>query len=112
MKHFLIFILSVLFFGCADAPIKLQASASVNESGFLIKNGDAFDYVKAKIEVNNDFFIENIDIKAGEELVIPFSSLAKDDGERFDVLLVKPLNLSISYMDKDYRFYSAFLSWE
>lgn len=79
---------------CDSGIIDLKASVSFTGTQFIITNNDSFDYVNAKLEVNDDFVLEDVAIFAGETYTVGMMQFANSDGDRFD-FMKKPQKFSI-----------------
>jgi len=100
-KHF-ISVLSLCFFlalafGSGDTKnttTDLKASVRFTGTQFVITNNDSFDYINAKIEVNDHYTITGYTLKSGEIYTVGMMQFADDEGNRFDIMK-KPQRFSI-----------------
>ena len=77
-----------------NSTIELNASISISGSQFVITNNDNFDYINAKLQINEDYFLKVYNLKAGEVFYIDMMEFADEKGNRFSIFQ-KPLNFSI-----------------
>lgn len=95
MKIIIPFLLVFILFACTESSIDLNVSVSLNQTDLIISNGDDFDYINARILLNDKYLSLYNEIPAGEEIRIPFVSLTDDEGTQFDIVKLKPLSLTM-----------------
>lgn len=74
----------------------LNASVNFSDTQFKITNNDTYDWTNTKLKVNDKYELEAGTIKAGGIYTVGMAQFAKSDGERFNPLAMKVLNISIS----------------
>lgn len=97
MKKVLLTILVILCFAscsCSSDTIDLNSSVHFTGTQFVIQNKDTFDYNDAKLEINDNYVLEHINIPAGQTFTVGFLNFADSDGNRF-TFAMKPLSFSI-----------------
>ncbi len=72
--------------------VELNGSVSCSSTSIVIENKNDYDYFNSKIVLNNDFEIKNIQISAGQSVVIELMDFADSDGNRF-TQMKKPQSL-------------------
>lgn len=75
----------LLLFSCGENNTKdLNVSIRGNDYMVEITNNDLFDYQNAELELNGEYKIENVNIKAGETYYASLSSFVNDDYYKFN----------------------------
>lgn len=77
-----------------SSAVALNASVSFNGTQFIIKNHDTFDYLNAKLEVNDDYSLNDYNLKAGQTYTVGIMQFSDEKGNRF-TLMQKPKKFSI-----------------
>jgi hypothetical protein len=77
-----------------NSTVELNASIEFTGTQFIITNKDTFDYIDAKLQLNNDFIIKGETLEAGESYTVGMLQFADKQGNRFDAMK-KPQNFSI-----------------
>lgn len=72
-----------------DSMVDLNASVSFNGTQFVIRNNDTFDYNNVTLEVNGNYKLKDINLKAGETYTVGIMQFADKNGNRF-TLMQKP----------------------
>lgn len=110
-KVLLLAIIAIFFWSCSCSntnSVDLKASIGFNGTQFVIQNTDSFDYVNAKLKVNDDYILDGVTIPAGKTYTVGMMQFSDDKGNRFDYMK-KPKTFIISCkLDNDkYGFVSA-----
>lgn len=97
MKNVLAMLLVIFSFAsCSTSSDTIDLNSSVVFSGtqFIVQNKDTFDYNDAKLEINDKYVLEHINIPAGQIFTVGFLNFADSDGNRFSFAM-KPQSFSI-----------------
>lgn len=97
MKSILyISVILLVSFGCSikDNTVDLNSTVHFTGTQFVIQNKDTFDYNDAKLEINDKYVLEHINIPAGQIFTVGFLNFADSEGNRF-TFVMKPLSFSI-----------------
>ena len=77
-----------------DATVYLNAVVNIKGGTCTITNIDSFDYVNAKLTLNDKYYLEGYNLKANSVYTVGIAQFADEEGNRFD-LWKKPLNFQI-----------------
>lgn len=77
------------------SSVDLKASVTFTGTQFVITNNDNFDYLKVKMELNDDYYLYSDVMEAGQVYTVGMLQFADKKGNRFDIMQ-KPLSFSIS----------------
>jgi hypothetical protein len=77
------------------STVDLKVSVTFTGTQFVITNNDNFNYLKVKMELNDDYYLYSDVIEAGKVYTVGMLQFADKKGNRFDIMQ-KPLSFSIS----------------
>lgn len=111
-KLYYFFAMTFFLSACSfdNKVVDLKSSVGFNYYWFEIKNNDSLDYVDCKLEVNDKFRVEHINIPAGETVKIPFGEFADSDGMRLTNDF-KPLSFSLWCDYGEDKNGQAYMTW-
>lgn len=76
--------------------VELKGDVQFTGGLFVIRNDDSFNWGEGKLKVNDTYYYQFTEIKAGESISINALIYADAAGERFSLLEIKPKTAVIS----------------
>ena len=93
----IIIALAIVGFKSCNKMVDLSASVDFTGTKFVIININDFDWTNVKLRVNSKYVLKTQRIKTYESLTVGVMQFTKvSDGTRFNSLLMKPQEFSIS----------------
>lgn len=93
---FVLFTLAVVYGGSISSDyVDLKASVKFDGTDFVITNNDDFDWIGVRLYVNTHYYAYLRTIPANETYYVMARQFAKEDGTRFNPILIKPTHFSI-----------------